>query len=96
LIGTSSADQGAKDVAAHILAKMISSPDLKGMEDSMKTFINTLMSAQTGKTESEKPISSLGFSAALMHLLKVHDVLQYFITSNGLHMYFFIILSFIG
>ncbi len=83
-MGSHSGDQGAKDVASNILAKLLASKDLKGMEEEMKQFLNYLITAQTGKVDSEKAITSLGFSAALMHLLKVGDIVQFFISSNGL------------
>ncbi len=83
-MGAQSGDQVAKDVAAHILAKLLTSRDLKNVEEEMKSFLSFLLNAQTAKTETERPITSLGFSAALMHLLKVQELLQYFLTSNGM------------
>lgn len=84
LVGPQSGDQVAKDVAAHVFAKLLVSKELKGTDEEMKNFLNYMLKAQTDKVDSEKPITSLGFSAALMHLLKSNDILRYFISSNGL------------
>jgi hypothetical protein len=82
LVGSNNADQGAKDVAASILAKLLTS--MKGAEEEMKEFLNFLLSAQSVSKIAEKPITALGFSAALMHLLKINEILQFFIASDGL------------
>ena len=84
LVGPQNGDQVAKDVAAHIFAKLLVSKELKGTDEEMKNFLNFMMKAQTDKVDAEKPITSLGFSAALMHLLKSIDILQYFVSTNGL------------
>eukprot|EP00826_Nyctotherus_ovalis_P011792 TRINITY_DN13072_c0_g1_i11.p1 TRINITY_DN13072_c0_g1~~TRINITY_DN13072_c0_g1_i11.p1 ORF type:complete len:312 (-),score=97.35 TRINITY_DN13072_c0_g1_i11:653-1588(-) len=83
-VGASNADQGTKDVVANILAKLLTSKDLKGMEDKMKEFLNYLLSMQASDNSAERPITSLGFSVALMHLLKVGEIALYFIKSEGL------------
>jgi len=85
-VGASNADQGTKDVVANILAKVLTSKDIKGMEGKMIEFLNYLMNIQVGESSIERPITSLGFSVALMHLLKVGEITQYFIKSEGLQM----------
>lgn len=82
-MGASNADQGTKDVVANILAKVLTSKDLKGMEEKMIDFLNNLLSIQVSDN-IEKPITPLGFSVALMHLLKIGEVAKFFIKSEGL------------
>jgi hypothetical protein len=53
---------------------------MKGIEEEMKSFLSFLLNAPG------KQISSLGFSGAMMYLLKVHDIMQFFIKSDGLHL----------
>lgn len=83
-LGANNADQATKDVVANILAKVLTSRDLKNMGEQMKKFLNCLLSSQMMKMDSEKPITSLGFSVALMHLLKVGEIAEFFILSEGL------------
>ncbi|MDR3548245.1 MAG: hypothetical protein P4M11_08295 [Candidatus Pacebacteria bacterium] len=82
-MGSQSADQGAKDVAAHILAQLLTSREMKNVEEEQKSLMSFLLGAQNAKDDLGRTISSLGFSCALVHLLKIHDILQYFIASNG-------------
>ncbi len=93
LISPQNADKTAKDVAAHILARVVTARELKNMEGEMKQFLVFLLDAQGEQVEDRRPITALGFSAALMHLLKVNDILQYFVVSNGMQTYCNTILS---
>jgi hypothetical protein len=90
-VGAQSGDQGAKDVAAHILAKLLTSREMKNVEEEMKSFLSFLLDAQSAKADSGKSISALGFSAALINLLKVNDILQFFLSSNGMQTYYIIL-----
>ena len=70
----------------HILANLLTVKELKGYEEETKTFLNILLDAQAN-SNSDRSVSSLGFSYSLMYLLKSAETLTSFVNSNGLHMY---------
>ena len=76
------------DVVANILSKLLTSHELKNTGDNIKNFLNCIINAQMSKTDSEKPISSFGFSIALMRLLKINEISQYFINNGHIQMYY--------
>lgn len=81
LVSAQNDDYVAKDVAAHILAQLLTAQkELKGIDEEMKSFLSFLLHAPG------RQISSLGFSGALVYMLKVYENMQFFINSDGLYL----------
>ena len=92
MVATPKEARATRDVVCHVLANLLTVKELKGYEEEVKTFLNHLLDAQAN-SNSDKSISSLGFSYSLMYLLKSSETLTSFVNSTGLHMYLTLIHS---
>lgn len=79
------ADQCTRDVAAHIISQLLTTPrKIRAGNEAMEFLISYLLNALDKPGESDRLMSSFGISSSLKHLLKVSSTLKFFIASNGM------------